>query len=409
MDFTLTDEQDAVAGLADTILGEQCTPAALRAIESGPDAMAANAWKALAAADLLGLAVPEAHGGSGLGLVEAALVAQKVGRHVAPVPYWTSTAAALAVARWGDEGQRARWLPGAADGSAPLAVAAWGPAETSRSDGTPAVRAARTPDTASAASRADAPDGAGARPVAGEGGWALHGTVRPVPWAGQAAALVLEAHTDDGPGLFLVDLTGPDGAGVTRTDEATLNHEPAQTVVLDGASAERLGATDDDAAAWAARRTRVLMVATVLGVCEGALALTAAYVSERQQFGTPIGTFQAVAHRCADAYVDTEAIRLTTLQALWRLTTGGPDDSVEAAADTAEADDAVAVAAFWATDGGHRVVHAAQHLHGGIGLDVDYPVHRYFRWEKVLEALLGGPRVALARLGSSLADGTGSG
>jgi len=421
VDFTLTDEQDAIAGLADTILGEQCTPAALRALEAGAEPLAANAWKALAAADLLGLAVPAAHGGSGLGLVEAALVAQKVGRHVAPVPYWTSTAAALAVARWGDEAQRARWLPGAADGSAPLAVAAWGPAETSRSDGTPAVRAARptprastttttTATSSSAANGAEVPDGSGARPVAGEGGWALHGTVRPVPWAGQAAALVLAAEADDGPGLFLVDLAG---AGVTRTDETTLNHEPAQTVVLDGAPAERLGAPGDDAAAWSARRTRTLMVATVLGVCEGALALTAAYVSERQQFGTPIGTFQAVAHRCADAYVDTEAIRLTTLQALWRLTHAAGGDSHDAGGDneedTVEADDAVAVAAFWATDGGHRVVHAAQHLHGGIGLDVDYPVHRYFRWEKVLEALLGGPRVALSRLGSSLAAGTGSG
>ncbi|HEY8546372.1 MAG TPA: acyl-CoA dehydrogenase family protein [Acidimicrobiales bacterium] len=380
MDFTLTDDQEAIARLADTILGEQCAPSALRALEAGPQVFAAGAWKALAEADLLGLAVPEAHGGSGLGLVEAALVAEKVGRHVAPVPYWTSTAAALAVARWGDDAQRAERLPGVADGSAPLAVAAWGPAATSRSDGTPAVRAART-------------SGAGAA-----AGWAVHGTLGPVPWAGSAAALVVPAAADDGPGLFLVDPAGP---GVTRTDERTLNLEPAQTLVLDGAPAERLGAAGDDAAGWAARRTRILLVATALGVCEGALALTAAYVSERQQFGSPIGTFQAVAHRCADAYVDTEAVRLTTLQALWRL-----DQDDDAAAG---AEDAVAVAAFWATDGGHRVVHAAQHLHGGIGLDVDYPIHRYFRWEKVLEALLGGPRVALARLGASLAAGTGPG
>jgi alkylation response protein AidB-like acyl-CoA dehydrogenase len=135
----------------------------------------------------------------------------------------------------------------------------------------------------------------------------------------------------------------------------------------------------------------VLLAATMLGVCEGALALTASYVSERQQFGAPIGTFQAVAHRCADAYVDTEAIRLTTLQALWQL---GQDR---------DAGRAVAVATFWATDGGHRVVHAAQHLHGGIGVDVDYPVHRYFRREKVVEALLGGNHAALARLGAALA------
>ena len=359
MDFTLSEEQQAIAELADTILGEQCTPAALRVIEAGPNDLAADAWTALAAADLLGLALPDAAGGSGLGLVEAALVAQKVGRHVAPVPYWTSTAAALAIARWGDDAQQARWLPGAADGSAPLAVAPWTPIDL-------AVSAAA--------------DGAGA--------WTLNGTVSPVPWAGHATALVVPARTDGGPGLFVVDLAA---AGVTRVDEHAINHEPAQTVTFDGAVAQALGSVDDDPAGWCDQHTRALLAATVLGVCEGALELTAKYVTERQQFGSPIGTFQAVAHRCADAYVDTEAIRLTTLQAVWRL------------ADGRDAGDAVAIATFWATDGGHRVVHAAQHLHGGIGVDVDYPIHRYFRWEKVLEALLGGPRVALARLGTSLA------
>jgi acyl-CoA dehydrogenase len=382
MDFTLTEEQGAVADLADTILGEQCPPAALRAVEAGPGDLAEAAWKALAAADLLGLALPEAHGGSGLGLVEAALVAQKVGRHVAPVPYWSSTAAALAVARWGDDGTRGRWLPGAATGSAPLAVGAWSPVEAGAVRATPASTAA---------------EGAGARPAAGEGGWALHGTVGPAPWAGAAAALVVAAQTGDGLGLFVVDLAG---TGVRRVDERSLNHEPAQTVTLDGAAADRLGGPDDEAVAWSERRTRTLLAATMLGVCEGALALTATHVTERQQFGSPIGTFQAVAHRCADAYVDTEAIRLTTLQALWRLAGEGPDGT---AADGTAADDAVAVATYWAAAGGHRVVHAAQHLHGGIGMDVDYPVHRYFRWAKVLEALLGGPNAALSRLGSSLA------
>lgn len=350
MDFTLSDDQQAIAGLADTILAEQCDPATLRALETGSGPLAADAWKALAAADLLGLALPGSTGGSDLGIVEAALVAQKVGRHVAPVPYWASTAAALAVARWGDDEARDRWLPGAASGEAPLTIALWSPVEQS------AVHA--------------------------DDNGALHGTVSPVPWAGHAMAMVVAAET----GLFVVALDAP---GVTRVDEEAINHEPAQTVVLDGAPAVRLG--DAEAAAWADQHTRVLLVATMLGVCEGALALTAAHVTERHQFGSPIGTFQAVAHRCADAYVDTEAIRLTTLQAVWQL---GED---------LDGADAIAIAQFWATEGGHRVVHAAQHLHGGIGVDVDYPVHRYFRWEKVLEALLGGAHRALASLGGTLA------
>jgi 3-oxocholest-4-en-26-oyl-CoA dehydrogenase beta subunit len=144
------------------------------------------------------------------------------------------------------------------------------------------------------------------------------------------------------------------------------------------------------AVSWLRRHATALLSATALGVVEGALALTARHVTEREQFGSPIGTFQAVAHRCADAYIDTEAIRLTTWQAAWRLDAGLP------------ADDALDVAAFWVTEGGQRVVHAAQHLHGGIGVDVDYPVHRFFQWAKVLELLVGGTTGALLRLGSSL-------
>ncbi len=113
------------------------------------------------------------------------------------------------------------------------------------------------------------------------------------------------------------------------------------------------------------------------GVCEAALRLTARYTSERSQFNAPIATFQAVAQRMADAYIDTEAVRLTAWQAAWRL-----DQELPAA-------DALAVAKFWAAHGGQRVVHAAQHLHGGIGVDTDYPVHRCFRWAKALELALG--------------------
>ena len=126
-------------------------------------------------------------------------------------------------------------------------------------------------------------------------------------------------------------------------------------------------------------------------MCEEALAITARYVSEREQFGSKLGTFQAVAQRVADAYIDTEAIRLTALQAAWRLVEG------------LDAHDELMTAKFWAADGAQRVVHAAQHLHGGIGVDLDYPIHRYFRWAKVLELTLGGASPSLLRLGASLA------
>jgi 3-oxocholest-4-en-26-oyl-CoA dehydrogenase beta subunit len=230
-----------------------------------------------------------------------------------------------------------------------------------------------------------------------------------VPWADHATALVVpvwlvdgatgdgNAATEDGRvAVFVVDATAP---GLTRIDEVVVTGEPVQTLTFDAVNvdADRLlePAADQGAevARWLRQHTDALLVATALGVAEGALALTAQHVKEREQFGTPIGTFQAVGHRCADAYIDTEAIRLTGLQALWQLDAG------------VDAGDALAIAAFWVAEGGGRVVHAAQHLHGGIGMDTDYPIHRYFRWAKVLEALVGGTHNALAHIGASLAAG----
>ena len=142
---------------------------------------------------------------------------------------------------------------------------------------------------------------------------------------------------------------------------------------------------------WVRQRALVALAALQVGVCEAALKQTAAYVSEREQFGRPIGTFQAVAHRAADAYNDVQAMRLTALAAAWKL-----DAGLDATAD-------VHVAKWWAAEGGHRVVHAAQHLHGGIGADVDYPIHRYFLWGKQIAVTSGAGSAHLAALADVVA------
>jgi alkylation response protein AidB-like acyl-CoA dehydrogenase len=208
-----------------------------------------------------------------------------------------------------------------------------------------------------------------------------------VRWAAEADAVLVPAATDDGTtGLFLV---ARGAAGATTTAEDGMWGLPQATVELAATPATKVGG--DDAAAALRRAAVALQCATVGGVCEGALRLTAAYVSEREQFGTKIGTFQAVAQRVADAYIDTEAIRLTSRQAAWRVGEG------------LVADDEVHIAKFWAADGAHRVVHAAQHLHGGVGFDLETPIHRYFRWAKVLEFQLGSGTDHLRALGASIA------
>jgi 3-oxocholest-4-en-26-oyl-CoA dehydrogenase beta subunit len=129
-------------------------------------------------------------------------------------------------------------------------------------------------------------------------------------------------------------------------------------------------------------------------VCTEALRQAAEYTNQREQFERPLATFQGAQIRAADAYIDTEAIRVTTQQAAWKMDAGR-----DASAD-------VLVAKWWASEAGQHAVHNTQHLHGGMGADIDYPVHRYFLWGKQIEDTLGGASATLARLGSVLATAT---
>jgi acyl-CoA dehydrogenase len=141
------------------------------------------------------------------------------------------------------------------------------------------------------------------------------------------------------------------------------------------------------------RRRAVLgLCAAQLGVAERALELTAEHARTRIQFGRPIGAFQAVRQRLADAHIDTEAIRLTMWQAAWRLSAGLPCDGE------------LATAKFWAAEAGHRVAHTAVHLHGGTGIDVDHPLHRYYLAATHHEFALGGATASLLSLDAALSD-----
>ena len=140
-------------------------------------------------------------------------------------------------------------------------------------------------------------------------------------------------------------------------------------------------------------RALVGLCAIQLGVAERALRMAAAYTTEREQFGRPIGSFQAVQQRLADAFIDVEAIRWTTWHAAWLIAHDRP------------ADRAARIAKFWAAEAGARVAASAQHVHGGIGIDTTYPLHRYFLWAKHNELALGSATAQLARLGNAYARG----
>jgi len=371
MDFTLTDDQQAIADLAHRILSERLPAERLRELEQTDAWFADDVWAELGQADLLGIALPEADGGGGYGILEACLIAEQVGRSVAPVPYLSSiVASAMPIAHFGSDALRKQLLPDVIAGTATLSFALYEPTDVA----VPAV-----PTTQATA------DG---------DGWRLDGEKSLVIGGDRAAAILVPARTSESASAVFVVSPRADGVHLTR--EVAVSGEPQWTVRLDGVRVEGDSVLGDaqqgaEIVAWTTERLAAAVCATQTGVCEEALAITARYVSEREQFGSKLGTFQAVGQRVADAYIDTEAIRLTSLQATWRIAEG------------LEAHDELMTAKFWAAEGAQRVVHAAQHLHGGIGMDLDYPIHRYFRWAKVLELTLGGASPSLLRLGASLA------
>jgi acyl-CoA dehydrogenase len=371
MDFSFSEEQEAVRELADRIFTDLSTQERLREIETEADSdrFDTKLWSELAAAGLLGIALPESVGGAGLGFLETGLMAEAAGRTAAYVPVVeTLAAAAPAIAEFGTDAQREQWLPGVVSGDTVITTA------LVELGGTPAA-----PATVAES--------------AGDG-WTLTGVKACVPSGTFADAVLVTARIEpDGVAVFLVERTA-DGVSVER--QVANNGQPEGLLTLSGVSVgpdALLGSVADGQAIieWMVQRSTTALALMQAGAAAASVALLAEYTKNREQFGKPIATFQAVGQRAADAYVDAEAIRLTAWQAAWRLAEGLP------------ADKEIAVAKFWAADGGQRVVHAAVHLHGGVGVDREYPLHRFFLNTKHIELTLGGATDQLLRLGATLA------
>ena len=354
MDFTMSEEQVELGGLARKILAEREAP-----------------WDDLATAGVLAAGLPSDLDGAGLGLLEQCSVLVEIGRAVADVPYLASVVVgAGAVACFGTDVQRLRWARPAGRGSVVLTAAL---AEEDGDDpGRPSATAVRQPD----------------------GSWVLSGVKTAVPAALQADLFLVPCTAPDGVLVFLVSSSD---AGVRVEPQVLTSFAPAGRVVLDAVPVDdsRVLGADSDVAGWLVGRATVGLCAMQVGVLERALELTAEHARTRVQFGRPIGAFQAVAQRLADAYIDVEAVRLTMWQAAWLLSAGLPGPELDAA---------VATAKFWAADAGHRVAHTAVHVHGGLGIDVSYPVHRYFAAAKGNEFALGGATAQLRRIGAVLAE-----
>ncbi len=367
MDFALTDEQVEIRDLAARILDDTLTQERLREIEASDEpGFDRKLWAALAEAGLLGVCIPESSGGLGLGWFEAAQVLEQAGRTVAPVPLLSVLPATAFLTRYAAEA-RAELLGAVASGAAVVTVALVEPLGDPRAPQTTARR---------------------------EGsGWVLDGAKVCVPGGPYADHVLVSATLAGGTdtGVFLVH---PSAAGVSRQAQPTITYAPESTLTLSGVQLEEsalIGPADGSALSHLLDLATAAACTAMVGVSSTAVKLTAEYTKTREQFGHPIALFQAVGQRAADAFIDSQAIRLTALQVNWLLAEG------------LNADRELAVAKYFAAEGGQRVGRAAQHLHGGMGVDREYPLHRYYLWAKHLELTLGSGTRQLTRLGELIA------
>lgn len=373
MDFSLSEEQQEIQQAIRKILGDLVTDERHKALEREGSSFDRIAYDALAEAGMLSLAIPEEYDGAGLGLLESILLLQETGRKVARIPTFESAfLGATVLARFGSEEQKRAYLPKLATGELILSAAL---SELGVQDPKkPRAHAERRGES-----------------------FLLSGEFTNVAFTEEAAKILVPARVGDGVGLFLVD---PKAKGVSLHAQrgtngaalALVRLEEVELGVADRVATQAQEETNADAVSFYFDLAIVGMCALEYGIAEEALQMTASYATERKQFHVPIGAFQAVKQRLGDAYIDCQAMEVSMLRAAFLLSQGR------------DATRELFAAKYWAALGGARVLAAAQHIHGGMGFDRDYPLHRYFLQSKHLELSLGGASASLARLGEALVE-----
>jgi len=357
MDFSFTPDQTLLKNSARAFLDEHCKPATVRLLWDDPRGESQAMWKEMAQLGWLGLSLPEAHGGSELGMVETALLLEELGRAAYPGPYWPTMLVASAIAEAGTDAQKKRWLGAIAAGDARATITLldgdldWSPEAI-------ATRADKTPT-----------------------GWALTGVKRYVAWSHVADVLLIPARAPEGVTLFLVD---PASAGLTsspvqcmdpgtRWAELKLDKVPVRGEDVLGAPG---GATP--MLGRLLRRAGVGAAAEMLGAARRCLDMAVSYAKVREQFGQPIGSFQAIRHKCADMLLEVENSHSAVYYAAWALDAGAEDGET-----------AASIAKAYVGDASRKVCGEAIQVHGGIGFTWEFDLHMYFKRAKALEAQYG--------------------
>lgn len=383
MDFEPTQTQQVIAGSAADVLdgvarsdwqGQAGQPGS-----AGQPGYDVAAWQALAKAGLLALTLPSWLDGDGLGVLDAATLATEVARRAVPVPALdTIMLGVLPVVRWASQDLQARLLAGVGAGESILTAALREPSNGMAAEPATVVTLTGGPSSS--------------------GGWGtVSGTKIGVRYAGQASWFLIPARLRAG-GCAVV-VVDADAAGISLLPTPSSGEVPECTMRLaDVPITGVLGLGERGAAQAGAAVADLYQLAAAGataagdGAVAGALALTTSYLSSREQFGRPLATFQAVAQQIADVYITGRTLHLAALSACWRLDTGR------------DAGDDVDVAAYWLAQEAPAALRTCHHLHGGIGLDVTYPLHRYSAMVNDLARFVGGAQDRLDRLGDRIGD-----
>lgn len=348
MDLDLSEEQEL---LRDTVRGlcqRHADLAVVRQLEDDEVGFPDKFWAALAESGVIGLHLPEEHGGSGMSFVDAAVVYIELGRALAPSPHFPSVVMAGGVlAAAGSDSQKAEWLTGIASGDR-IITTAWLEPDGGFTEKGVQLRA----------------EEAG-------GGWKLTGTKRHVPFAKAADALLVLGRTDAGVGLFLVD---PNAGGVTLTQKHSLASDTQFDVAFEGAAGELVGTAGGGWDVWDAvlHDGLILLAAQAVGGARHAHDITTQYAKDRKQFDKPLGAFQAIAHYLADGITAVDGAEMLVYQAAWARDRGLP-----------EARKVAAMAKLFACRTFRDVTAVGQQVFGGVGFTLEYDIQLYFRRAKV--------------------------
>ena len=351
MDFDFSEEEQAISDLTQQIFEDKVTHEHLRSLTKSGENFDRELWLSLAETGVVGATIHEEYQGAGLSFLGVTALLEKVGKYAAPIPALeTIVTGALPIQEFGTESQKAELLPKIAEGELIATTALIASNEVTVEEGR------------------------------------ISGSFNFVSFGLEADIILVPGAS----GVFIVERSE---AGVSTEPRETTTGYSQAALTMNNVDAQQLGTVScEDFRTWLSLRIDSAICSIMAGACEASLNLASEYTKIRQQFDRAIATFQAVSQRAGDAYIDTEAVRLTSRQAAWRISAG------------LQAAEQVAIARWWASEAGFRVVHAATHLHGGVGVDRDYPLHRYFLMARQLELTMGNSEEQLEKLGNLIAN-----